>query len=416
MHFLKEELTAKKTFLSGTHRARRFEQTLEWLWPKGRQIGVTRLANITGLDLIGIPVWTAIRPNSRGLATSQGKGLIDVAAKVSALMESVESWHAETIELPVRIGDYESISLRGAAVDPFTLNYYSDAPLRPDVGHAWLEGFDLIAQVPRWVPFECISTNYVVHTDWAHKPTFVQSSNGLAGGNHLLEAISHALAEVIERHAIAQDAKRIRSFSTELRVRLSSIDDHDCRDLIDRLERAGLMVAVFELSGSFGIPAFACSIIDAQETSTWRTLPPFNGYGCHLDAGIALSRALTEAAQSRVTYISGSRDDIAASEYARSGNPDDLRAYRKLFNGNAATRSFATTSLRAAGTFEEDVHQMISTLASCGYDQVVVVDLSKPGLDVPVVKVVVPGLAAAETLLQGRPVGVPAARAGVGAL
>jgi ribosomal protein S12 methylthiotransferase accessory factor YcaO len=38
-------------------------------------MGITRLGNITGLDRIGIPVAIAVRPNSRSVSVSQGKGL-----------------------------------------------------------------------------------------------------------------------------------------------------------------------------------------------------------------------------------------------------------------------------------------------------------------------------------------------------
>ena len=63
--------------------------------PLAQALGVTRLSNITGLDSIGIPVVVACRPNSRGLATAQGKGIDLAAAKASALMEAVERQQAE---------------------------------------------------------------------------------------------------------------------------------------------------------------------------------------------------------------------------------------------------------------------------------------------------------------------------------
>jgi YcaO-like protein with predicted kinase domain len=56
-------------------------------------MGITWLANVTGLDRIGLPVCVAVRPNWRALSTSQGKGETIEAAKASALMEAIESWH-----------------------------------------------------------------------------------------------------------------------------------------------------------------------------------------------------------------------------------------------------------------------------------------------------------------------------------
>src|SRR5918998_1598968 len=66
------------------------------------RFGITRVAQVTALDRIGIPVWMAIRPNSRTLAVSQGKGLSDAAAQASAVMEAAELATAEAAHLPTR--------------------------------------------------------------------------------------------------------------------------------------------------------------------------------------------------------------------------------------------------------------------------------------------------------------------------
>lgn len=81
------------------------EETLARVKPLFPLFGITRVANVTGLDTIGIPVVMVNRPNSRGLAVSQGKGVTLAAAKASAVMESIESWHAERAShLSLRIG------------------------------------------------------------------------------------------------------------------------------------------------------------------------------------------------------------------------------------------------------------------------------------------------------------------------
>ena len=89
-----------KRYTTGTHRVFAPEETLERMRPHWRKLGVTRFADVTGLDRIGIPVIMAIRPNSRSVAVSQGKGVHLAAAKASALMETVETWHAERISAP----------------------------------------------------------------------------------------------------------------------------------------------------------------------------------------------------------------------------------------------------------------------------------------------------------------------------
>jgi YcaO-like protein with predicted kinase domain len=404
-----EEFSQPKSFFQGTHRACDPAVTWQWLLPKARAAGITRVANVTGLDAIDLPVWVAVRPNSRGLSTSQGKGLSNDAARVSAAMESVENWHGETIDRPVRISDWQSIKRHVPAVDPESLNYYQDSPPRPDLAMPWIEAFDLISGSPCWVPYESISTDYVVKSDGSFRSTFVQSSNGLAGGNHILEAIEHALSELIERHAISRDIARIRSFDPAIRIDPGSIQDPACRDVLRRIEAAGVQTAIFSLPGGFGVPVFACSIMQVDESVRWRSLPPFNGYGCHLEPAVALLRALTEAVQSRVTYIAGSRDDISLAEYGRSGNPDDLKIYKSFFE-REATEKFPQNIAHAYSSFEEDVQHLVRILASNGYDQVLVADLRKPGVDVPVVKVLVPGLGTPEALIRGRSIHTPPSR------
>ncbi|MFE3151217.1 hypothetical protein ACFXJ6_31875 [Streptomyces sp. NPDC059218] len=86
--------------LPGTVRARRPEQTWQAVAGHLPEYGITRVADLTGLDVIGLPVWTAIRPASRTLSTSQGKGASDLLAKLSAVMEAIELWHVEQ-PLPV---------------------------------------------------------------------------------------------------------------------------------------------------------------------------------------------------------------------------------------------------------------------------------------------------------------------------
>lgn len=93
------DYTMPKGYTSGTHRTRSPATTFADYARLMPALGITRVANVTGLDHIGLPVYTAIRPTSRSLAVSQGKGLDAAAAKASALMESIEAWHAELAAL-----------------------------------------------------------------------------------------------------------------------------------------------------------------------------------------------------------------------------------------------------------------------------------------------------------------------------
>src|SRR5687768_16044725 len=153
------------------------------------KLGITRLANLTGLDTLGVPVFSAIRPNGRSLSTSQGKGLDVDSAAVSALMESIETWHAEHMVAPRVRGSVRGLRGRLSLVDARRLPRPARGKLDLDAEHDWVEGWDLAAGAPIWVPLESVSLDCVFPS--GYQPTFDVSSNGLASGNHLLEAISH---------------------------------------------------------------------------------------------------------------------------------------------------------------------------------------------------------------------------------
>src|SRR5208282_3179889 len=90
-------------------------------------------------------------------------------------------------------------------------------------------------------------------------------------------------------------------------------DDPDCRALLAKYETADIAVRVWNLTSDIGIAAFLCHV--AEKSATYPGLRRFAGAGCHPDRTIALARALTEAAQIRLTYIAGIRDDLLPSEY-----------------------------------------------------------------------------------------------------
>lgn len=85
----------KRFCLAGTHRAVAPETTWERIAPMLNSFGITRIADVTELDHLGIPVKVAVRPAAEILGTSQGKGATRLLAKLAAAMEAVELWHAE---------------------------------------------------------------------------------------------------------------------------------------------------------------------------------------------------------------------------------------------------------------------------------------------------------------------------------
>jgi ribosomal protein S12 methylthiotransferase accessory factor len=220
---------------------------------------------------------------------------------------------------------------------------------------------------------------------------FPLSSNGLASGNHRLEAMSHALAEVIERDAEALWEISGSPPPQQTRVDLGSVDDPACCDVLGRFDRAGVAVGAWEITSDVGVPAFRCVILD-RSTSPLRPLGASRGSGCHPSRGMALLRALTEAAQSRLTAISGSRDDILRSRYTTVQDLDGIESLLTELATPGPRRDFRAAPDWQADTFDEDLTWMLERLAAIGIHQVVAFDLTQPGLEIPVIRVVVPGL------------------------
>jgi ribosomal protein S12 methylthiotransferase accessory factor len=379
-----------KRFTAGTHRTASPDDTIARLKPLLPELGITRIANVTGLDRIGVPVVMVCRPNSRSIAVSQGKGLTLAAAKASGLMEAAETFHAERIDRPLRLGSRDDLHRTLALVDTdrLPLRLASRWPATPPI--LWIEAVELASNERLWLPYETVHANYT-HPLPSGTGCFIASTNGLASGNHPLEAICHAICEVIERDATSlwylQD-KRARDAT---RIDLDSIDDATCRTVLDRLRQSGFGVAVWETTSDLGVPAFDCLIVDERRESGHSG----GGAGCHPVAEIALLRALTEAVQVRNTYVTGSRDDLPSGDYAPTGQAEKRERIRLRTMSSGPRRDFRAAPSHRFETFAEDCRWLLARLAAVGCPQVLVVDLTKPEIGVPVMRVVIPGLEAA---------------------
>jgi ribosomal protein S12 methylthiotransferase accessory factor len=379
-----------KTHRDGTHRVVSPEETLSRVRPLMPVMGITRIANITGLDVIGIPVTMVCRPNARSLAVSQGKGLDLAAAKASGLMESVEGYHAERILKPVKIATFEELRYTHAVVDVSRLPCAPGGFFHANLSIPWIEGFDLVQRESVWLPLDVVHLDYTVGARWT-RSGFAATSNGLASGNHVLEAIEHGLCEVVERDAVTLWRLLDPASRAATRIDLRTVRDDACRSILDRYSAAHVAVGVWEVSSDIGVPAFCCRILDASD-QPFRRLGFAEGMGCHPSRPVALLRALTEAAQSRLTLIAGSRDDVLRDHYVQMRSQDRVERYRAELASVQGTRAFDDGTGAENDTFDADVSWELERLRAAGIERAIVVDLTKPELGIPVVRTVVPGL------------------------
>lgn len=393
MRIFDQEYHQRKAFLPGTRRSRTPAETLHDFGRHMREVGITRLANVTGLDSIGIPVVQAIRPNSRSLSVSQGKGVDVDSAKASAMMEAIELWHAERIEVPCLFASYQAVLKKQRVVDLERIPLVRGARIRPEEQRCWLRGWDIMQGEEVWVPFELVSMNTVGVSQSAM--TFLATSNGLASGNHILEAVEHALCEIIERDAHALDAARGIADSLKRKIDVDDINEPSLKAMITACRAADLEVAAFEMESDVGIPTFRVGLKEHEKQAQWRRVGTEWGCGTHLSPVVAMSRAITEAAQARLTVIAGSRDDNPPGVYAASQGMWTARDSQNIAFGSPPARPFtAATRHEETDTFEGDLDVMLKALQSIRIDRVVVIDLTKEQIGIPVVKVIVPDLEA----------------------
>jgi ribosomal protein S12 methylthiotransferase accessory factor len=358
-------------YTHGTHCLAPPEQTLARIRPHLPACGITRCAEVTGLDVdLGVPTFCAIRPAALVLQTANGKGLTRLSAKVSALMEAIELHHAEN---PVperlrRVSLNELTRLGLKTLPPERLPAYTRGYFSADYRLDWTAGVEALAGEPVWVPASAVY--------FCEPALFRTSTNGLASGNHPLEAALHALYELIERDALAglEVEGRLKIKEKCKIIDLATITDVSLQAVIRKIQQAKSKLVLLWLPSC--IPVHTCWAVLLNQ-APFSPVSTFNaGCGTHLDLAVAVARAITEAVQSRLTLVHGSREDIIAKPVYRGGgqvNTSPAYAY-----------------------FDQDLglsyRYLLAQLAAAGRGPIFCFDLTRPDMNIPVVKVIMPSL------------------------
>ena len=378
--------SAPKIGGTGVHRTVSARATCRRMEPLLSRIGVTRIADITGLDRIGIPVYSCVRPSAHknSVSITCGKGASRSQARAGAIMEAIEYCCAEPGELPGRVESYERLACSENALDPSELNLPVWTPYRPDRPIEWYPARELMTGESCWVP-----ANAVFHPYIPAGPLMILrgSTNGLASGNIPEEAICHGLAELIERDSWSLCWVRVGHGMGD---RYPGVDLADApasvRRLIDSFDRAGVRLFLRDIASELKVPAYYAASFEQVAHGVLA----HEGMGAHPDPEVALTRAITEAAQSRAADIQGSREDIAYWR-RRAGN-GKVTGTEWSLTRPAFTRSSLKTSGRRHSDIRDDILWMAERLACFDLRRILVADLTKSDLDVSVVRVLVPGL------------------------
>ncbi|MGB9133230.1 MAG: YcaO-related McrA-glycine thioamidation protein [Methanosarcina sp.] len=379
------------SYIEGTQRVYDEATTLENTKDQLKKIGVTRIADITNLDRLGIPIFSAIRPSAARGAISiySGKGSTEQRARISAIMESFERCLAERpglnaniegeISAPALVDSYASAIESCKVLDPKAL--LLPQPHIPQSLMEWVGAYDLLNREEVFV-----SANAVYHPYDAPgqcQKLFLSNTNGLASGNVLEEAILHGLLEVIERDAIST-AQFSRDLGKE--IVLTEADGY-LYELAQKFKDTGIELKVWLVPTDTGIPTVIAATDDAKLKDPALLVM---GAGSHLKPEIAIARAITEAAQSRVVQIQGAREDTDREGFIRSVGYDRMKRLNWFWFGEGEKISLSEMEDLSRNSPAENIDVILEKLKGL-VERVLVVDLSREEVAVPVVRVIIPG-------------------------
>ncbi|NEC66053.1 YcaO-like family protein [Streptomyces sp. SID9727] len=378
------------------------EETLKKARAVAPLLGITRVTDTTWLDRVGIPVYASIRPGAQrgSLCVNAGKGLRPDEARAGAYMEAIEFAAAEfspdkwdiTCLTPAQITAQD-----GALFEFIELCPILGRTMDKDDRLPCVEARDLAAGKPVSIPAELVFSPF----SWPTGPRmFGSSTNGLSSGNTLLEATVHGVAELLERDVHAFHLIR----DTSLPVRTDSLTGHPA-ELVRRAEDAGLDVALRTTPNPFGLPYFHAYLLEPEDTAP---VAISFGAGLHVNQEIAAVRALSEAAQSRLSHIHGGRDDIIdRHDYFDAAARDaELRATAELRRrvrdpAGMVPMSALPDFSHEVDTLTDALDLLLDRARAVGVRQVLTVDLTPvPDAGLHVVRVVAPRLESFQPSLQ----------------
>ena len=364
------------------------EETLKRVLPLLEKAGMDPIEDITDRDNLGIPVYSVYRKKTaKGtFGNYNGKGATPEQAKASAVMEAMERYSAEQRESDeVAYGTLQQMrDSEMSYVEPADLILPTRVMgMLESAEIAWTSCYDIMRGEDVWVPACAVFYPYYPDGDLQ---LFRFHTNGIASGNTIEEAILHAMFEVIERDAwsIAESFNRTNADVI--------VDDEDSvpAKLLKHFEDAGVRIRLKDLTTDVGVTTIGASSDDI------RTKDPEMldiGVGTHLNPEIAAIRAITEVAQSRTTHKHGLKVNAELQKKTRE------MGYEKVKEANAlwyydSKRSIELSSMKDESTeyVLDDIEIVLGKLMEAGFDRVIIADLTRPEIDVPTVRAIIPGM------------------------
>ncbi|MCS0604144.1 TOMM precursor leader peptide-binding protein [Streptomyces sp. LP11] len=376
---------------------------------------VTELTpQVTGTDLVHVCTavhnFTLRGPGARGRrgplrGQSAGKGTSAVQARAGALGEAIERfsavWQGDEQRVRAAYGD-----LAGEAVHPDALQLYSarqyanraewnargvpfhrvPRPFDEKATHDWTAVWSLTGRRHVHVPTAAL---YYGHPHPSATAFVTADSNGAAAGGTLEEAVSQGLLELIERDSVAlwwYNRLRRPAVTTDACARAPLGAWREAHAALGR------EAWVLDLTSDLGIPVAAAVSRRADSPREGILM----GFGAGLDMGAAVSKAMNEADQ-LLPVVAGSESRDAPStpqtelplHWWRAATVEN-QPYLRPWPDRAGTPGPGRPG-RDRGDPVSDADTLRQAVERGGME-VLVADLTRPDIGLPVVKVLVPGL------------------------
>ena len=304
------------------------------LLPLCARCGITRLADLTGLDRIGLPVIQAIRPAAFSEVTALGRGLCRETAAVGAVMESLERFYSEKVSAErLFFASAEDLAVPTGLFENHVLPECRD--VWRTVRIPWIIGIDVSSNSPHPVPFE------LVHTCYTDPPPigdgiFHRSTTGLACHSSKAYAFLHGLLECIERDAMAR-AFVTHGFFERMRLSFATPPDEDVQRLLELARTNGLSVALWQVPSPTGVPVVWCQVMETGPGEPILALPT-EGHAAGANLWAAAYSAILEALATRAAAISGAREDQTRKHY-RAADDALVAQARALVTAEVCSKS-----------------------------------------------------------------------------
>ena len=170
------------------------------------------------------------------------------------------------------------------------------------------------------------------------------------------------------------------------------VDDEDSvpAKLISKFADQGIEIHLKDLTSDIGVPTIGAAADDV------RTKDPEMltiGVGTHLNPEIAAVRAITEVAQSRATHKHGAKINAQLQKVTQDMGYERIKEVNHMWFGESRRKiKLSEIPDRSTDDVLDDIEIVLGSLMDAGFDSVIAVDLTRPELGVPVVRMIVPGL------------------------